>query len=67
MLALVLDNSLVRLQRDRERPLSGDGLVGVSTRIAGICNTDLELAGKVPPTARKPLSVRLAAALAKYW
>ena len=44
MLALVLDNSLVRLQRDRERPLSGDGLVRVRTRIAGICNTDLELA-----------------------
>jgi len=44
VLALVLDNSLVRLQRGRDRPLSGDGLVRVRTRIGGICNTDLELA-----------------------
>lgn len=44
MRALVLENKTVRLERERPDPEPGDGFVTVQTLVAGVCNTDLELA-----------------------
>ncbi len=44
MLALVLEGERVRLATDRPPPKPRRGFVRVRTRIAGICDTDLELA-----------------------
>ena len=43
MLAFVLEGSTAKLRRDRPAPAEREGFVRVRTRVAGICNTDLEL------------------------
>ena len=43
MLAFVLDDTGPRLVRDQPLPRADRGLVRVRSRVAGICNTDLEL------------------------
>jgi threonine dehydrogenase-like Zn-dependent dehydrogenase len=44
VLAFVLEDGPPKLVLDRPPPVPGDRLVRVRTRLAGICNTDLELA-----------------------
>lgn len=43
MLAFVLEGKTARLESDRPLPEPGAGFVRVQTRVAGVCNTDLEL------------------------
>lgn len=43
MLAFVLEGRTTALERERPEPVPGEGFVRVRTRVAGICNTDLEL------------------------
>jgi threonine dehydrogenase-like Zn-dependent dehydrogenase len=43
MLAFVLEGASARLHHDHPTPAPHEGFVRVRTRVAGICNTDLEL------------------------